>query len=73
LRQEEFDFFVSKLAELLAEDIMDAHMVGISPKIGISALYIFRGGESHLRQVGYRKERVLVKDIALDEPLQEGP
>jgi hypothetical protein len=33
LRQEEFDFFVSKLAELLAEDIMDAHMVGISPKL----------------------------------------
>ena len=52
MRQEEFDFFVSKLAELLAEDIMDAHMVGISAKVGISALYIWRdrwGGATYDR------------------------
>lgn len=73
MRQEEFDFFVSKLAELLAEDIMDAHMVGISSKVGISAYIYGEVGRSHLRQVGYRKERVLVEDIALDEPLQKGP
>jgi hypothetical protein len=30
-------------------------------------------GRSFLREVGYRKEGVLVEDIALDEPLQEGP
>lgn len=52
---------------------MDAHMVGISSKVGISAYIYGEVGISHLRQVGYRKERVLVEDIALDEPLQEGP
>jgi hypothetical protein len=58
----------------LAEDIMDADMICISPGAGVSALHIHKEmGRSFLREVGYRKERVLVEDIALDEPLQEGP
>ncbi len=52
---------------------MDANMVCVASGAAISAPQIGKMRGVFLREVGYRKERVLVKDIALDEPLKQIP
>jgi hypothetical protein len=52
---------------------VNADMVCVSSGAGVSALQIWKIRGMFLREVGYRKEWVLVKDIALDEPLKQIP
>ena len=70
--QKELDLFVAELPELRAKNVVDADMICIAPILWNETCILIQRGES-LREVCYRKEWVLVKDIALNEPLQQVP
>ena len=52
---------------------MDADMVCVASGARVSARHMWRDRRDLLREVCYRKEGILVKDIALDEPLKQIP
>lgn len=87
LRQEELDVLVGKLAKLVAQHIVNAYVVGISSaevggkRSAVRDFFVFvtavlsyaLDARSNIREVRHREERILVKDIALEEPLKQVP